>query len=185
MAGDDLKGAPSDAAGLAAAVSIAFAEDQRERAPDQLALFEPPDDPEGVGEIGDDAPRRRGRPPGSRNKSTDEWVRFLTTRFDSPLIGLAQIAQAEPLALAKALACSPLDAAKLKIQAATTLAPYLHQRLPLSLEIEPIDSLLTLVINAAGAAEPGEENSVSFLTAEDAELVENQAVSDQGKGKSE
>ena len=44
-----------------------------------------------------------GRPPGSRNRRTEEWVRYLQSRYSSPLVGLAEIWSRSPADLAREL----------------------------------------------------------------------------------
>jgi hypothetical protein len=78
----------------------------------------------------------RGRPPGSRNRTTEHWRQYLTKRYGSPLEILAQMAVAPIDELARELHCSRLDAAREKRHAAEALAPYLHPRLQ-SLEVYP------------------------------------------------
>jgi hypothetical protein len=52
------------------------------------------------------------------------------------LEGAVQLANAPIAELAQELRCSPLDAAKLKVQAMAASIPYLHQRLA-SVELKP------------------------------------------------
>lgn len=100
-----------------------------------------------------------GRPAGARNRSTEEWARFLLSRSQSPLVVLAEIYSRpvaeltrELQALAseqkKAVWCdgvvvgyeavhiNPLDVLKLQMQAAQALAPYLHKQQPKAIEVD-------------------------------------------------
>jgi len=58
------------------------------------------------------APSGKGRPPGSKNKRTEEWTEFLLARYTSPLEGLAEISVMsieECKDLAIQLGCKALD----------------------------------------------------------------------------
>lgn len=100
-----------------------------------------------------------GRPPGARNRSTEEWARYVLSRHRSPLTILAEI-YSRPLAelvdelqqmadkhavvkvgtdgcfTVQAARINPLDVLKLQRDAAAGLAPYLHKQQPKALEIE-------------------------------------------------
>jgi hypothetical protein len=92
----------------------------------------------------------RGRPPGARNRTTRDWLDYLSRRYGSPLEILAQMARAPVDELARELGCTRLDAYVQKRHAAESLAPYLHPKLS-SVEVHPPGhpagppSLLTLV----------------------------------------
>ena len=78
----------------------------------------------------------KGRPRGVHNHKTERWIGYLLKRYPSPLEGAVQLANAPIAELARDLRCSPLDAAKIKIQAMAASIPYLHQRLA-SVELKP------------------------------------------------
>jgi hypothetical protein len=78
----------------------------------------------------------KGRPRGVHNHKTERWIGYLLKRYPSPLEGAVQLANAPIAELAQELRCSPLDAAKLKVQAMAASIPYLHQRLA-SVELKP------------------------------------------------
>jgi hypothetical protein len=81
----------------------------------------------------------KGRPRGVHNHKTELWIGYLLKRYPSPLEGAIQLANAPIAELARDLRCSPLDAAKLKVQAMAASIPYLHQRLA-SVELKPAGS---------------------------------------------
>lgn len=174
------------------AIKQAKREAAREVVERQGSLFGAPvPDPDGVGDLaeGAEAPRGRGRPPGSRNKATDEWVRFLSTRYPSPLIGLAEVACASPHDLAAEMQCSPLEALDRIQQARRDLAPYLHQKLPQAIELPGGENLMTLVFNlgsggSSAAIEAGPPRTEP-LTADDLKALENQGVSEADPARSE
>lgn len=124
--------------------------------PAQGSLFgATPLDPDGVGELPAEK-RGPGRPAGSKNKSTEEWSRFILTRYRSPLIGLAEIAQATPLALQDELGGAPsetnkggvslAECVKIIMAAQQALAPYLHQKQPTAIDTGGA-SLMTVIID--------------------------------------
>jgi hypothetical protein len=78
----------------------------------------------------------RGRPPGARNRSTREWLDYLSRKYGSPLEVLAQMARAPTDQLARELGCTRLEAYVQKRHAAESLAPFLHPRLS-SVELYP------------------------------------------------
>jgi hypothetical protein len=177
--------------GLAAAArGLAVDRDQDE--PTQGALFGvAPPDPDGVGELAEAAPgerRGRGRPAGSRNRTTSDWSRFILSRYRSPLLGLAEIAAATPAELQAALGgpwraaipaggegegspesgISLAECLRIIMQAQASLAPYLHQKQPLAVDTGG-GSTLTIIINRGeGAAVEG----ARIVPIDDAEEVQ-------------
>lgn len=147
----------AEALGLAAGFDLAMdAAGDEPVAPSQLGLFGAEIvDPDGVADARPVSGAKGGRPPGARNKRSEEWCRWLLTRFRSPLVGMAELASADPLELARLLACPPLEAARLMLQAQTSLAPYLHERRPQAIEL-PNGAGFTLVLNT-GAPGAGVE----------------------------
>jgi hypothetical protein len=97
--------------------------------------------PEGEATLRAQLPRKAGRPPGARNKRTEEWVEFLLKAHTSPLIMLLQIANAPVVELMKRLGCTALEALQEKRHAAIAAAPYLHQRLPQAIEVKNPEGL--------------------------------------------
>lgn len=100
-----------------------------------------------------------GRPLGARNRSTEEWCRFLLSQYRSPLTALAElysrpiedlvahlqaIADKDPivrvdgegLVARMAVRINPLDVLRLQRDAAVALAPYLHKQQPKAIEID-------------------------------------------------
>lgn len=193
MTGSDLS--PS---GLAAAArGLPLARDAEE--PGQGSLFGAlPPDPDGVGELAEAAPgerRGRGRPPGSRNRSTSDWSRYILSRYRSPLIGLAEIAAATPHELQAALGGPPVAAApgqdgepgqraegitlaeclRIIMQAQASLAPYLHQKQPLAVDTGG-GSTLTIIINRGEGAPVDAARIVPIDDAEEIEEIQGVAI---------
>lgn len=112
------------------------------------------------------AARGPGRPPGSRNKNTDEWRNYILSRHRSPLEALAQTycMPVEELAKKLGLVNKPtfeqaLELLKLQLMAAKELAPYVHQKMPMALETGT-GGLIQLVINQGNAIAAAGPNAV-------------------------
>lgn len=119
--------------------------------------------------------RRRGRPPGSRNKKTLAWQDYLIQRYGSPLEQLAAIAAADPADIpAKNLS----EALHVKIAAAKALAPYVHSAMPREIKVEGDQVLPALVLNLSPEGF-GQQLAGGMLPGfpPEAEIVENQEVS--------
>lgn len=79
---------------------------------------------------------RRGRPAGSRNKSTEKWRSYFLRQNKSPLMFLGSIFSQATDELAAELHLAKEDALKYQISAATAVLPYVHQKLPIELKAE-------------------------------------------------
>lgn len=80
------------------------------------------------------SPRGAGRPPGAKNKNTEEWRKFLLSQYASPLEGLFQTFSLPIDDICVMLSCTKLEAFKLQLMAMKEAAPYVHQKMPLALE---------------------------------------------------
>jgi hypothetical protein len=101
----------------------------------------------------------RGRPPGSRNQSTEAWRDYITKKYGSPLEILAQMSRAPIEELAKELHCSRLDAFVQKRHATEALAGYIHPKLT-AVTLRPPPTTLTIEGDLAHLVNgPGEEGS--------------------------
>jgi hypothetical protein len=74
--------------------------------------------------------RGGGRPPGSPNKRTVAFARYLLSKYRHPLEGLAEVYSRPVDVLAAELSCSKLEAFQLQLTAMRELAPYVAQKLP-------------------------------------------------------
>lgn len=95
-----------------------------------------------------------GRPKGALNKRTTEWAEFLLARYASPLEVLAQIANAKVGELVASLGCTKLEALQEKRFAAIALAPFLHSKQPIGINLEN-RSIVHLTISDGGEFEFG------------------------------
>lgn len=106
-----------------------------------------PDDDE-AGEAA--AAGKRGRPPGARNKKTEEFVQFVRAIGGDPLIGLAKASATDPLTLAKALGAKPFDVWKLQQELRKALLPYFHAERPKELKVPGGGALAFAVFTGDG-----------------------------------
>lgn len=133
--------------------------------------------------VADDEAAQRsgpGRPPGSRNRRTEQWVDFLMKRYASPLVGLFETFSRPVELLAAELGCTRLEAVKLQNAAREAALPYVHQRLPQAISIDA-KSHATLVLDLGGVR-PGQVGEDGVMVIEGT-IVENQEVSDGADGK--
>ncbi len=180
-----------DPAGFAAGASAALEGGSIEpAAPAQGSLFgAEPIDADGVGELAAEK-RGPGRPAGSRNKSTEEWSRFILTRYRSPLLGLAEIAQMTPAQLQTELGGEPSEQNKgganlaeclrIIMSAQQALAPYLHQKQATAIDTGGA-SLMTIVIEAGDGDAAG--SGIKVLPINESE--QNQPLTIEGNAVSE
>lgn len=155
-----------------------------------------------------------GRPKGARNKSTEEWARFLLSQYRSPLTVLADLYSRPTSELVDQLqemakrhrtwretkdggyweqvAISPLDVLKVQRDAAVALAPYVHKRQPMAIEVDerPPGIVILGELSAAGG-EPVDDLALPLAPIEDyqevtgapAEASDEQSSDDHGRSR--
>lgn len=170
-------------AGLKTAVEMLLdaRPDVAARAAEQLSLLPTPAAAADL--AADDEGARRsgpGRPPGSRNRRTEEWVEYLLRRYSSPLIGLFETFSRPVEQLAAELGCTKLEAFKEQRAALEAALPYVHQKLPLAVSIDA-KTHATLVLDLGGVR-PGEAGEEGVMVIEGT-IVENQGDSDGPAGQ--
>lgn len=115
--------------------------------------------------------RGPGKPPGARNRKTDEMVRYLNTFGQGPLVGLAKIVNAirfgedglpDFLELARALGMERKEAANFWRACAGELAPYMHQKLPIAVDVTG-ESAGSLVVVNLGAVQGDPKTDLAGL----------------------
>lgn len=126
--------------------------------------------------------RGPGRPPGSRNRSTEEWRTYILARYRSPLVALAETYSRPVQVLAAELGCSVAAAFQIQQRAAVEALPYLHQKQPTAIEAVGDDHLPFLLLVSPGQAAQAKETGFIDLTAE---IVEDQGVSEADEAKSD
>ena len=78
-------------------------------------------------------PARRGgpgRPPGVRNRRTEEWINYLLSKYTSPVEVMLRVANMGVEDLRGALSCSAAEALEIILKAANYSAPFVHARSP-------------------------------------------------------
>lgn len=114
---------------------------------------------------GQDLKRGLGRPKGALNKTTQWWRDRLLGKYGSPLEHLASI-YARPVGLlAKEIGCDLFEALKLQMLAAKELAPYVHQKLPVQVDLGD-KGLVNLIINVATERGAGRQADDGMMTIE-------------------
>jgi hypothetical protein len=88
-----------------------------------------------------------GRPAGSVARTTAQMRDYLLQRYQSPLVGLAEIAGRPARDLAVELGCTPLEAFDRQLKAMAELAPYVHSKMPAAVQLDgaPIVPLVLAV----------------------------------------
>jgi hypothetical protein len=116
-----------------------------------------------------------GRPPGAQNLGTKEFREYLLGRGVSPLQQMMQWAMHTPTSLAAELQCSRIEAMKLLKDLWGELAPYLHQRMPLAVEVDQRTAGVLILghISADQAAAIGARMGVAALELRPNEIEEN------------
>lgn len=135
-----------------------------------------------------DAPSGKGpgRPAGSRNKNTEAWRSFILSRYQSPLVAMAETFNRSLAELAKDLGYADrkdadgklvpitpgemLELLKIQMQCAKEIAPYLHSKQPIGVDLGE-GGLMQLIINtgiaSAGEVEQAGAMRLNFLDVED------------------
>jgi hypothetical protein len=119
---------------------------------------------------------RVGRPPGARNKRTQEWADYILSRGRSPLEALAEVVNTPLEDLRAKLKCDLLEAAEFWRKCVEALAPYVHQRMPQAVQVDGANAGLITIINmSAPRVDEPEQLSPYGL---DMQLEQNQGLSE-------
>lgn len=184
MAEDRKPGVKAAVEALAAAELDAFALDRAE----QLPLLA---EDEAGRELVERA-RGRGRPPGAKNKRTQELAEAIHRRFGNPVVELAKLYAFVPVeVLAQRLKCDLVEAAKLQREALATVAKYTDQMMPQAVELDAGAVAAIFLgggdpafVRAATGIDPAELPELPQpVDAEFSEVEENQQVSDDQAGE--
>lgn len=146
----------------------------------QLALLDddtPPSD--GWPQMGN-LKRGPGRPPGSRNKRTEDWRRFLDSQYTSPLEWLSRQFTVSTEWLACELGVKPSEAFELQVKCAIAALPYREQKLPMAVDVTNKASL-TLIIEEPKDADPAHDWSAA---SDDSMVIDIQLADGESDGKS-
>ena len=119
-----------------------------------------------------------GRPPGSRNNSTEAWSQYLLSKYPSPVEGLMATYSRPVRDLARELGCSILDAFKIQQKAMEAAAPYVHKKQPMAIENNG-NELIPLVIQAGNFnADQGDQNANQGMQILDNNMQQNQGLTE-------
>lgn len=109
---------------------------------EQIALFDQADalpddgaDGAGPGELGDGR-RKRGRPPGSSNKLTEAFRRYVRSNWGDPLLKLVGRAFADPEVLAAQVELPIGEVWKEQNRLLERLLPFFHAQMPAEIKVQ-------------------------------------------------
>lgn len=108
--------------------------------------------------VGADGIRRKGRPPGARNKATSATRQYILATIGDPLTMLARRGMEDPVALALRLGCSPLEAFNAQNTALAKCLPFVHSPQPAALKIEG-KGALALMFSGVPMDQSGDEEA--------------------------
>lgn len=125
--------------------------------------------------------RGAGRPKGSKNKRTEEWARFVTGVYGSPLEALAKVMQGGPEELARKLGIDLVDGFDRWLKVTEAVLPYVHGRQPTAVTVDgaaPAPVVLQVTPEAAArmAAAPAEAAGI-------VKIALHQALSEAGEAE--
>lgn len=128
------------------------------------------------------AVRRRqgtGRPKGAQNAGTKEFRDYLLRHGVSPLEAMMRWALHTPITLAAELGCSPLEAFDRLKALWAELAPYLHQRMPLAVQVDQRTAGVLVLgqLTPDHARALGDQLGVAGLRLVGGQIEQNQEVS--------
>lgn len=118
-----------------------------------------------------------GRPAGSRNKTTNDWRDYILANYRSPLLFLAETYTRPTVQLAAELGCSLERAYQIQQDAAEKLAPYVHQKQAISVEVDLREEMSLTIVPRSGAAPamPGDlAKVISVEIEQDQDLSEDE-----------
>lgn len=150
----------------------------------QFSLFAPTDP------LPDDAApavaeKGRGRPPGSRNKATEELRAFVRAKYGDPGIKLMERVFSDPKALAQALgAPSAWDVFKAQSEWMLRLMPFMWAAMPAELKVQAKGALAIGISAVPNSLKPGDQ--VVELNPFEAimKIAQNQGLIETGAGLS-
>ena len=120
-----------------------------------------------------DEVRRRGRPKGSRNRRSEDLIRYLGGRYAHPLEILMQVASRPTDVLAAELGCKRVEALAIQKSAAVEALPYFESKKPVAVQVD--SRVIQLVIHEHAAAS---DAAVSIDGERVTLTMENQGVSE-------
>ena len=149
----------------------------------QLSLIEPVTPPGNQPEAVQEALlRARGRPPGARNRRTEEWVEYLMTRYTSPLEGLLRLATMTLEEIMAEAKCKRLEALQERRHAMIAALPYIHQRQPIAVDVTNHKVVNLTIIDGELGQDLGDDPDIVTVQARVVTIEDNQQLSDKDDG---
>lgn len=121
---------------------------------------------------------RAGRPPGARNRRSEEVAQWIVDHIGDPLVMLAQVAVIPAEELAAAASCTVLEAMVEKRLAAIAVLPFLHRRQPLAVDVSNHRVVHLHIGEGPPPAAPGAGEAGVTLLGTVVDIEENQGVDD-------
>lgn len=120
--------------------------------------------------------REGGRPPDASNRDPEAWRQYFLTRYGSPLKAAGEAFSKSIRDLAAELHCTPLEAARFRLDAARFAAPYVHREQPRAVDVTSGGQpLVVAVAPSLAAALDAEDARRSGGRAVDATWTEEEA----------
>lgn len=116
--------------------------------------------------------KRIGRPPGAVNRATADWRAYILARYPSPLVALAETYSRPVEVLAAELGCTKAEAMAMQMRAAAELAPYLHGKMPVEVNLNGAGLVSLTLITGQAQGAGGVETVLGTI-------IENQGVGDE------
>lgn len=89
----------------------------------------------------------RGRPKGSRNRTTQDLIRLISETGRHPIIAMAEIVATPIDVIAKTLGCKKIEAAEYHRKVMSDLAPYVAQKLPQAVQITGANAGMLMIVD--------------------------------------
>jgi hypothetical protein len=125
----------------------------------------------------------RGRPKGAISRTTKEWARRIIAAGASPLEFWARVILREPAKMAEEWGIPMPEVLEKKMEAAKMLAPYVHKRMPLEVDVgEELRHLL--VFGQVSRDESGLVVDAEVIDVDEKGQI-NQSLASRDNGKSE
>lgn len=130
---------------------------------EQIALFDqadqlPDDGGDGQGPANlANGKRGRGRPPGSSNKLTEAFRRYVRANYGDPLLKLVSRAFAEAEVLAAQVQLPVGEVWKEQNRLLERLVPYFHSMMPAELKVQAKGFLAVQISGQTGSLTPGDQ----------------------------
>lgn len=152
----------------------------------QIALFDqgdrlPDDGGDGQAPAG---PRGRGRPPGSSNKLTEAFRKYVRGQYGDPLLKLVERAFADPVVLAEALGLKAGAVWEAQNGILERLLPIFHSAMPAELKVQTSGFLAVGIATAPNSLQPGDQVIEGDQFSALLRIAQNQGVSGSGAGLS-